>query len=85
MLSLDKIIIKSKERLKNSFFRICKNDNNDSYKIIQYFGPIKTSTEMMRLGWNNHSYLADEITNEYPIFNISDFISDDRIHSTKKD
>lgn len=79
--SLD-VIERSKKKIASSYFKITKKD--DAYQIKQYFGPKYSLSTMMTKGWNIHSYLSNFITDEYPVFNLEDFISDDGIKIRKK-
>lgn len=72
----------SKDKLSKTFFRIVKN--GDSYSIIEYSGLMKSSKTMMFNGWNRHEYLKKYITEDYPIFNVNDFVSFDGIVIEKK-
>lgn len=79
---LFEIIELSKKKLSKTFFRIVKSD--DSYVIKEYVGPTKSVQTMMFNGWNRHSYLIKYINEEYPIFKLSDFKSNDGIRIEKK-
>lgn len=71
MKNLDEIILKSKEKVRSSFFRILKDD--DSFIIKEYIGPKKSLYKMRNEGWLKFDSLEKEINESYPIFNINDF------------
>lgn len=82
MSNLNEIALKTIDYLNHTYFRIVKDD--DSWRIEQYDGPMKYPGTMMREGWNIHPYLSSFISNEYPIFKMSDFFSSDGISIEKK-
>jgi len=82
MSNLNEIALKTIDYLNNAYFKIVKDD--DFWKIEQYSGLVKHPGTMMREGWNTHKYLSAYITNEYPIFRLSDFISKDGILIERK-
>ena len=51
MKNLDEIILNSKRKIMETFFKIVKNDD-DSFSIIEYFGPKKSLAQMMREGYS---------------------------------
>ena len=83
MKSLDEIILKSKKKIMESFFKIVKNDD-DSYSIIEYFGPKKSLAQMMKEGYKRFESLKNELNETYPIFDINDFKAIDENTLIKK-
>jgi hypothetical protein len=71
MKTLDEIILRSKEKLASTFFKIEKQ--NDSFIIKEYIGPKKSFYKMHVDGWKRFDSLIDEINASYPVFNINDF------------
>lgn len=80
--NLTNVIELTKKKLSLTFFKIVKS--SDKYEIKEYTGPIKTIHEMMLNGWNIHAYLVKYIDEDYPIFNIFDFKSNDGLIIEKK-
>jgi hypothetical protein len=72
----------SKKRISKTFFRIVKSDN--SYVLREYVGPTKSIQTMMCEGWNRHTYLTKYINEDYPVFNLNDFKSNDGFTIEKK-
>ena len=72
MKTLKNIIENSKKKVLESFFKIIKNDDN-TYSILEYVGPKKSLTQMMREGYRRFESLINEINESYPILNINDF------------
>lgn len=72
MKNLDEIILNSKRKIMETFYKIEKNDD-DTFSIIEYFGPKKSLSQMMREGYKRFESLKNEINESYPIFDINDF------------
>lgn len=72
MENLEEIILNSKRRIMETFFKVIKNED-DSYSIIEYFGPKKSLAQMMKEGYRRFESLKNEINESYPIFDINDF------------
>lgn len=72
MKNLDEIILNSKRKIYETFFKITKNEDG-TFSITEYVGPKKSLTRMMREGWRRFESLKNEINESYPIFDINDF------------
>ena len=83
MKDINIIIQNSKNQILSSYFKIKKNEDN-SFSIVEYFGPKKSYKQMRQLGYAVFSNLLEYINEKYPIFDINDFKAVDEHTIVKK-
>lgn len=66
---------KYKAKIAKEFFKIVK-DENDSYKIIQYFGPLRGKQKMNDEKWFQGNIFIDDITVNDPVLDLNKYTSD---------
>ena len=66
-----------KAKISREFFKIVKDDDaENSYKIIQYFGPLKGKKAMSDEHWFSGSVFLKNITVDSPVLDLNDYVSE---------